>query len=516
MRVGLARRPSGAGALDPAGLLHPAGGRRDLLRGGAAGRRRPGWSSSRSWSRTRSCRSPSRDPRVAAVAAASRSRPSEHIANGASGLLVHRTKASGLRMAAAMDHVVDGPEDIQVDTDAQPDWARTTIACVLQPGQRLRVVKLVAYGWSSQRSLPALRDQVDAALAARAVRRLGGAAAPSSGRTWTSSGTPPTSRWTATPRCSRRCGSACSTCCRRAPGPSSGRSPAKGLTGPGYDGHVFWDTEMFVLPVLTYTQPRGGGGRAALAALHARPGPGARRHARAGGRGLPLAHDPRPGVLGLLAGRHRRVPHQRRHRRRRHAVRATPPATRRSSASAGWSCWSRPPGCGARWATTTGTAGFHIDGVTGPDEYTALADDNIYTNLMAQRNLLAAADAAAGYPDVGRGLGVDDEEAAAWRDAADGHAHPVRRGAGRAPAGARASPATRSGTSPPPARSTTRCCCTPRTSTSTASRWSSRPTWCSPCTGAATPSPTSRRPATSPTTSRARSGTPRCRRAPRR
>ena len=29
--------------------------------------------------------------------------------------------------------------------------------------------------------------------------------------------------------------------------------PAKGLTGPGYDGHAFWDTETFVLPVLTYT-----------------------------------------------------------------------------------------------------------------------------------------------------------------------------------------------------------------------------------------------------------------------
>ena len=30
---------------------------------------------------------------------------------------------------------------------------------------------------------------------------------------------------------------------------------------------------------------------------------------------------------------------------------------------------------------------FHIDGVTGPDEYSAIADDNIYTNLMAQQNL---------------------------------------------------------------------------------------------------------------------------------
>jgi hypothetical protein len=31
--------------------------------------------------------------------------------------------------------------------------------------------------------------------------------------------------------------------------------PAKGLTGPGYDGHTFWDTEAFVLPMLTYTIP---------------------------------------------------------------------------------------------------------------------------------------------------------------------------------------------------------------------------------------------------------------------
>ena len=27
---------------------------------------------------------------------------------------------------------------------------------------------------------------------------------------------------------------------------------------------------------------------------------------------------------------------------------------------------------------------FRIDGVTGPDEYSALADNNVYTNLMAQ------------------------------------------------------------------------------------------------------------------------------------
>jgi alpha,alpha-trehalose phosphorylase len=65
-----------------------------------------------------------------------------------------------------------------------------------------------------------------------------------------------------------------------------------------------------------------------------------------------------------------------------------------------------------------GQGNFHIDGVTGPDEYSAIADDNIYTNLMAQRNLAAAATAAEKYPDRARELGVDPEESAAWRDIA--------------------------------------------------------------------------------------------------
>jgi alpha,alpha-trehalose phosphorylase len=61
---------------------------------------------------------------------------------------------------------------------------------------------------------------------------------------------------------------------------------------------------------------------------------------------------------------------------------------------------------------------FHIDGVTGPDEYSAIADDNAYTNLMAQANLVAAGDAAERHPERAEELGVTDEETAAWRDAA--------------------------------------------------------------------------------------------------
>jgi alpha,alpha-trehalose phosphorylase len=61
---------------------------------------------------------------------------------------------------------------------------------------------------------------------------------------------------------------------------------------------------------------------------------------------------------------------------------------------------------------------FRIPGVTGPDEYSALSDDNVYTNLMARRNLLGAADAVERHADVARALGVDGEEVEAWRAAA--------------------------------------------------------------------------------------------------
>jgi alpha,alpha-trehalose phosphorylase len=61
---------------------------------------------------------------------------------------------------------------------------------------------------------------------------------------------------------------------------------------------------------------------------------------------------------------------------------------------------------------------WHIDGVTGPDEYSSIADDNIYTNLMAARNLVAAADAVNRHPGLAHDLNVTMEETGAWRDAA--------------------------------------------------------------------------------------------------
>ena len=195
----------------------------------------------------------SKDPRVSAVL----NNPLEavHHENTDSGaLLVHRTRVSELMMAAAMDHDVEVPGRVEVHTEAREDLARTTVICGLRPGQRLRIVKYLAYGWSSLRSRPALRDQ--AAGASSGARYTGWDGLLQTQREyldefWDSAdveveGDPDSQQAVrfglfhvlqASARAERRA------------------IAGKGLTGTGYDGHAFWDTEGFVLPLLTYTAP---------------------------------------------------------------------------------------------------------------------------------------------------------------------------------------------------------------------------------------------------------------------
>ena len=103
-------------------------------------------------------------------------------------------------------------------------------------------------------------------------------------------------------------------------------------------------------------------------------------------------------MLGVLAGRNRGAAPERGHRPRRR------PLPRRSPATPHWS-----DECGLEILVETARLWvshghhnsdgvWHIDGVTGPDEYSAVADDNVFTNLMAARNLRAAADACARRP----------------------------------------------------------------------------------------------------------------------
>ncbi|MEV4723750.1 glycoside hydrolase family 65 protein [Micromonospora humida] len=357
----------------------------------------------------------SRDPRVAAVLE-SPLQAEEELTTGDGGLLIHRTKVSGLRVAAGMGHDVDAPGKTTLESEGYEDWVRTTIGCVLQPGETVRVVKYLAYGWSSRRSLPALRDQVGAALAAARLAGWDGLHREQREYLdgfWDAADV----RVEGDPEVQQAVRFGLFHVLQA--GARAERRPisAKGLTGPGYDGHAFWDTEMFVLPVLTYTQP--GAVRDALYWRHA-----TLEQARERARMLNLAGAAFPWrtiegpessaywPAGTAAF---------------HIAADIADALRRYVLVTGDEQLERDIGLEllvetARLWRSLGHhdryGRFHIDGVTGPDEYTAVKNDNIYTNLMAQRNLFTAADCAMRLRDEALDLGVSEEEAAEWRDAA--------------------------------------------------------------------------------------------------
>jgi alpha,alpha-trehalose phosphorylase len=193
---------------------------------------------------------------------------------------------------------------------------------------------------------------------------------------------------------------------------------AKGLTGPGYDGHAFWDTETFVLPVLTYTLPS-----AVASALRWRHSTLHLAQERARTLGLQGAAFPWRTIRGQetsaywpagTAGFHIAADIADAVRR---YVQAT--ADEQFEREAGLELLVETARLWRSLGHHDRHGKFHLDGVTGPDEYTAVKNDNVYTNLMAQRNLLAAADAVARHGEQAYRLGVDDEETAAWRDAAN-------------------------------------------------------------------------------------------------
>ncbi|GLX52675.1 glycosyl hydrolase [Streptomyces hygroscopicus subsp. hygroscopicus] len=355
------------------------------------------------------------DPR-AAMALRSPLEQEDHLASGNRLRLVHRTRRSGLRVAVAADHVVSGPERTTTRSESGTDLARLTVTSVLEPGQTLRVEKLVAHGWSASRSLPAMADQVDAALAAAAHDGWPGLLADQRACLddfWARADV----EVTGDEEIQQAVRFALFHVLQAGARAERRAIPAKGLTGSGYDGHAFWDTEMFVLPVLTHTAPA-----AVAEALHWRYTTLDEARERAAQLGLAGAAFPWRTIAGPEGSAYWPAGTA-----AFHVNAGIADAVVRYVEATGDTAFEREAGVEllvetARLWRSLGHHDvhgvFHLDGVTGPDEYSAVADDNIYTNLMARQNLLAAADAVERHPRVADRLGVDEEEGAAWRDAA--------------------------------------------------------------------------------------------------
>ncbi|WP_461021725.1 glycoside hydrolase family 65 protein [Thalassiella azotivora] len=357
-----------------------------------------------------------RDPRAAAVL----ERPLvPELAAGreSRAVLVHRTHRSDLRVAAGMTHVLDLPEDADTSVEASDDMARFTVAVRLPQGSRLRLVKLLAYGWSSRRSAHALRDQVDAALAVARLTGWDGLAEQQREYLddfWGRSDVVVEGDAELQQAVRVSLFHVLQTGAR-----AEGEAlPAKGLTGPGYDGHAFWDTETFVLPLLTYTVPHAA--RDALRWRHSTL-PQARQ--RAAELGLDGAAFPWRTIHGEETSGYWPAGTA-----AFHVNADVADAVARYLAATGDTEFETRHGVevlvetARLWASLGHFAAdgvFRIDGVTGPDEYTAVVDDNVYTNLMAQRNLREAAAACRRRPDLARSLDVHSDEVALWCAAAD-------------------------------------------------------------------------------------------------
>ena len=212
---------------------------------------------------------------------------------------------------------------------------------------------------------------------------------------------------------------------------------AKGLTGEGYEGHTFWDTEAYILPLFVYTDPALA--RRLLEYRYAIL-PKARERARELGhkKGALYAWRTIDGeecsayfpagtaqyhIDGDIA----------------HAVCEYFDATQDMDFRAE---------CGAEILVETARlfydlgffsaskgGRFVLNCVTGPDEYNVMVNNNVYTNCVAEENLRSAGAAMAllreerpaDYARLCESLGFSPEEAEAWREAAERMYYPEAR-----------------------------------------------------------------------------------------
>jgi alpha,alpha-trehalose phosphorylase len=358
------------------------------------------------------------DPRVAAILESPLVSEESLAFEGAPhrALLVHRTRVSGLRMAAGMSHEITGPEKMAIRTEAYTDLARTTVAAEVAPGGQLHIVKYFAYGWSSQRSRPALVDQVGGALSAAQLTGFQGLLDEQRAyldEFWDGADVEVEGDAEIQQAVRFALFHVLQSGARAEYRPIA----AKGLTGTGYDGHTFWDTETFVLPVLMYTHPS-----AASDALRWRHMVLAEAKSHAADLGLAGSAFPWRTIRGQECSGYWPAGTAAFHINADIAdaviryVDATEDA--KFEKEVGLELLVETARLWRSLGQHDPMGNFRIEGVTGPDEYSAVKDNNVYTNLMAQRNLAAAADWTGRLPDEAENLGVSSEEAASWRDAA--------------------------------------------------------------------------------------------------
>jgi alpha,alpha-trehalose phosphorylase len=337
-------------------------------------------------------------------------------------ILGYRCANSGMTLACGYRQTVTSQSPHEIETTVGPDLAKSVVSVRAVPGETIRVVKLVSY--HSSRGVPAQE------LADRCIRTLDRAVQDGQERIqadqrdwldqyWASSdvelrGDDPAQqalRWNLFQLAQ-----------------ASARTheqgiAAKGVTGAGYEGHYFWDTEVYVVPFLSYTNPE-----AARSVLRYRwlMLPTARH--RAGVLSQKGALYPWRTINGEEASAYYAAGTAQYHINAAIAL-----ALKRYLDATGDEQFLVGEGADILVETarlwedlgfysTNGERRFHIQGVTGPDEYTTVVNDNMYTNVMARFNMRYAARvlellreaSPPHYEAVMRRLNVQHDEVERW------------------------------------------------------------------------------------------------------
>ncbi|GAB3147536.1 glycosyl hydrolase family 65 protein [Microbacterium neimengense] len=355
--------------------------------------------------------------------------PQEFWQDGARSVLSYQVTHSEMTLAVAADHIVETANEYTARTLIQPDIAKNVFRVQAKAGVPVKVTKLVSYHTS--RGVPA------AELVDRCRRTLdragqeGVATQYAVQRAWLDA------FWDRSDvriaghddlqQATRWCLFQLAQAAARADGLGV---PAKGVSGSGYSGHYFWDTEVYVLPFLTYTSPHWA--RNALR-MRVHMLPDARRRAfqlnEAG------ALFPWRTINGEEASAYYAAGTAQYHINADVSfalakyVRATGDVDflYREAVDIAVETARLWNSLGFWRDEVDGADSFHIHGVTGPDEYTTVVNDNLFTNVMARFNLRFAARtvremelaAPEAYRLMADRLGLDPEEPEIWEKAAD-------------------------------------------------------------------------------------------------
>lgn len=360
--------------------------------------------------------------------------PRIHGADPATGRLElgYRAAQSGMTLGVVADHVLETASPYSLEVHAEDDLAKAIYRVAAEPGVPVRLTKLVSFHTAATVPPRELIDRCERTLAR--THEEGVAHQYAAQSAWLEAfwaradvevpGQPEVQqaiRWNL-------------FSILQASARAEGQGiAAKGVSGSGYGGHYFWDTEIYVMPFLTYTMPW-----AARNALRFRYNLLDSARSRARELSQKGALFPWRTISGQEAS----------------AYYAAGTAQYHIDADVAYALSQYVGATGddeflareavdifvetARmwadlgfWRDETRRT-FHIHGVTGPDEYTTVVNDNLYTNVLARFNLRRAAravwelqrDDPAAYDELVRRTGLSADEPDEWAECADGMSIP--------------------------------------------------------------------------------------------